>query len=68
MQSLKDSTRPDRGPLLAYLKTSVAVSKKDAQGVVRWLAGLRLADTEVHLTCADNVVAWAASVFAFLLI
>ncbi|CAK0850440.1 unnamed protein product [Prorocentrum cordatum] len=58
MQALKDPRKPDRGPMLTYLKTATEASKKDTQGVLRWLCGLRLADTDVQLPCADAVLAW----------
>ena len=65
MQFLKAERKPDRGPMLGYLATSSGPSRKDVQGVYRWLSGLRLADAAVQLPCADKVLAWIASFFIF---
>ena len=51
--------------MLGYLATSSGPSRKDVQGVYRWLSGLRLADAAVQLPCADKVLAWNTS-FLFL--
>ena len=57
MESLKER-RPDRGPMLAYLRTTSRVSRKDLQGVLRWFSDLRLGEVEVQLPCAWAVAAW----------
>ena len=59
MEALKEK-RPDRGPMLGFLKTSKSATKKDCQGIYRWLTDLRLADAEVQLPCVDAVVSWIA--------
>ena len=63
--SLKDHTHPDRGPLLSYLRTAAAASRKDAQGVWRLLSSLRLTDAQVQLPVADKVIAWDSRLFVF---
>ena len=60
---MKSSSKPDRGPMLGYLRTSETVSKKDTSAVFRWLASLRLADTDVQLKCADKVIEWSVRHF-----
>ena len=51
--------------MLGYLATSSGPSRKDVQGVYRWLSGLRLTDAAVQLPCADKVLAWIASFLFF---
>ena len=58
MEALKTDRKPDRGPMLAYLQTSKEASRKDASGVLRFLAQLRLADHLVQLPTADKILAW----------
>ena len=63
--SLKCPTHPDRGPLVSYLRTADAATRKDAQGVWRLLSSLRLTDAQVQLPVADKVIAWDSRLFVF---
>ena len=60
MRAMKESHKPYRGMMIDYLKTSTEVSRKDAQGVWRWMSSLRLTCTEVQLKCADKIVSWTS--------
>ena len=48
--------RPDRGPLLDYVRVAKQCSRRDASAILRVLAELRLADTEVQLPMAQLIV------------
>ena len=63
MGSLKDTRKPDRGPMISYLTSGREASRKDAIGVLRFFASLRCADTAVQLPIMDKCLAWIVRFF-----
>ena len=59
MESLKDSKKPDRGPMIAYLTSAREASRKDAIGVLRF--SHRFAVPTQPCNCRPWTNAWLGS-------